>query len=184
MPRRLDPCPDPPRGGREEERQAWGSISAGGRSSLSKHSPILLHLSLAPTCWRTLGPRDGARLPLLLPGCEQEPCSHRGNRPVPCHQQSPREGLPPEGWPLTTRVLPVSPTQCIGAVLRLARLCCKPLVPQHQTTMAHCREPSMRGPSLRCSAPSCTNALLKRLVAQSTEDCKGTYQLALTKAEA
>lgn len=40
-----------------------------------------------------------------------------------------------------------------------------------------------KGASLRCLARSCTNSLLKRLVAWFTEDCKGTDQLALNKAE-
>jgi len=41
----------------------------------------------------------------------------------------------------------------------------------------------MSGASLRCSAPRCTNSFLKRLVAWFTKDCKGSDQLALTKAE-
>ena len=166
-------------------RAGLGQHQRRRRISLSKHLPILLHPSLAPACscilgslrWgKALSPtawvQVGALLPALLPL----------GTTVPCHQQSLHEGLP---WVVTDHQLGscLSPSHSAWPLV-------VPGVTTPQTTNAAARDHHgmlqgaiVTGASLRCSAPSCTNSLIKRLVVQFTEDCKGTDRLALTKAE-
>lgn len=77
--------------------------------------------------------RAGALLPALLPPGT--------TMPSPATSRAHMKGRP--GWPLTTRQGPARHPHAVhGPLLCLARLCCKPPVPQHETTMARCREPS------------------------------------------
>lgn len=166
--------------------RAWGSTSAGGRSaSQSTRRPSCI--PAWPLLARTPAvPAPGQGSLSYRPAASRSPAPSSAatgdNHPVPRHQQSPHEGSP---WVATDHRAGSCPSPPCGTWPLVV-----PGTAMLQTTSAAARDHHgtlqgavMTGASLPCPAPSCTNALLRRLVPWFSEDCKGTDSLALTKAE-